>query len=242
MIIKEIGAPKSDMGFFLDSDRKGVGVPNSVYKVDRGILDVWKLCYTQLDIFDHIRGLIVKNEKRIPRVLEGGCGIGKLLEDLKRGVQVPSPISEVDPRSRATVQEWKAGLAGQNFPGYEHIHTTGVTLSRSHADIAESTDVRYRVDEMLIGPIDCHPDGEPYDFVIDFNGPARYYPTEAIRTYGRLLERGEYGFIRLNLAEISRWKVSQQLREARLSLLATGELKNNNKAVNKFIDVFVAKK
>jgi SAM-dependent methyltransferase len=132
--------------------------------------------FIDFDPFAHLHTLSDQMPDRQLEVLEGGCGVGSALHQLKNGmVQGYSPEKTYE------------GLG-------DKIRTSGVTLTPEHAIVA----IDQGTDEVFVGPIDRCPIAEDsFDFIYDFCGAAYYDPDAALSVYGRVLKPGGLAFVRL---------------------------------------------
>ncbi|MEK6949526.1 MAG: hypothetical protein AABX34_04845 [Nanoarchaeota archaeon] len=178
---------------------KDEDVPQPLYPIDWGMADIIKDALLEFDFFDYLKRLYDRSGTQL-YVIEGGCGIGNALVDLKRGVSI---VVREDEPSHSHQHRWKLqSLSGRHFQGLEDkIHTTGATLTRRHADTASSVEEPYQIDEMIVGPIEQYPFERKYDFALDFKGAAFHFPQQVIPVYGRILKDGSPAFIRLHTGE-----------------------------------------
>lgn len=144
-------------------------VPQPSYPVDTGMSGIIKGTLLKFDFFDYLLRLYGRLGNQL-YIIEGGCGVGNALVDLKRGVEINLTSEErtllgylyisqeemlahfmvaragkVYERPQSSVPaellwHWKV-LDGTHRKSLEDkIHTTGVTLTRRHADIASSVE------------------------------------------------------------------------------------------------------
>src|ERR1700722_13336065 len=106
----------------------------ATYRIDRGLAFGAHGEPPERDIdfnpFEYLHSLIGQTESAQIEVLEGGCGEGRALRQLKQGAWRNYPVRRA-----------YEGLG-------DNIRTTGVTLSLEHALVAE----RYGIDEVFVGP------------------------------------------------------------------------------------------
>ncbi|MBI2652245.1 hypothetical protein HYX00_02160 [Candidatus Woesearchaeota archaeon] len=169
--------------------------PYRTYRVDRGIHYLLQ-GLLPFNVFGHLESVYQRKSNGKVEVLEGGCGVGAALEDLKTGVGHLTPNFEVK-SDFINVPPWKRLPNGYQPGLVGKIYTTGVTLSPRHVDIASRVKEPFGIDEMVVGPIEQHNFQKEYDFIFDLCGAAFYFPEEVIAVYGRILKRGELGFLRL---------------------------------------------
>ena len=202
-------------------------VPQPSYPIDIGMNGIIKGTLLKFDFFDYLRRLYNRLGNQL-YIIEGGCGVGNALVDLKRGVEVnltseertllrqlyisqeeisahfmAAKAGKVYERPQSSVPaellwHWKY-VDGTHRKGLEDkLHTTGVTLTKRHADTAFSVEERYRIDEMIVGPIEQHHFEREYDFVLDFKGAAFHFPRQVIPIYGQILKDFRLAFVRLH--------------------------------------------
>lgn len=133
--------------------------------------------FAGFDFFRHLWELADREPDRRLEVLEGGCGEGRALAQLKRGGKIDSKT------------EYK-GLV-------QRIRTTGVTLYEGHLGRARQFDDNSRPDEMIVGPIEHYAFDRQFDFIYDFCGAAMRFPETVIPVYGNLLATDRLAFMRL---------------------------------------------
>ena len=105
------------------------------------------------------------------QVLEGGCGVGYALKQLKTGMADNEGLGDA-------------------------IVTTGVTLTEETAVIAQD---RNEVDVVYVGPIDaCELPDNTFDFIYDALGAAFYDYRAALPVYGRVLKPGGLAWVMLS--------------------------------------------
>lgn len=144
------------------------------------------------DIFAHLR----RENERLGRrleVLEGGCGYGIVLIDLKRGFK-PNDSKYITVPKNTLGTLWRNGIEGLG----NKIRTTGVTLNLSHVEFnLGMSEKEWQIDELILAPLEDYPFNIKYDFVFDFTGPAFYFTKTAIPVYGRILQRGGFALMRI---------------------------------------------
>ncbi len=186
------------LDYLLHYDKTDIQRPD--YRIDRGMAEVMGNSLVAFDVFEHLRNLHKQLGEPV-EVIEGGCGLGNSLVDLKRGItfaELPgneTPLIELPFHT----YRWRNGLAGRRFEGLAgKIRTTGVTLSLDHANIAKMAEEPYRIDEMAIGPLNMCRTGRNYDFFLDFYGAGFYSFDDALPAYAALLKPGGFGLFRTN--------------------------------------------
>ena len=134
--------------------------------------------FINFDFFNHLQDLKSELGRRL-EVLEGGCGQGIALRQLKKGGRI----------SRESDYE---------YPGLgQDIRTTGVTLSKRHIEAAKKVAEEVRIDEMIVSPLETYDFDRQYDFIYDFCGAAMHFPEDVIPVYGKILMPNRLAFIRL---------------------------------------------
>ena len=162
--------------------------PRTYVRIDRGMTAILSDMPFAFDFFAHLN-MLSKNLGRPVEVLEGGCGEGRALYDLKKGW--PVELGTTPYQSRAVV-DWQASLP-ESFPGLGNsIRTTGVTLESNPTVVGKR-----RPGNVFIGPIQKLPAHQKYDFLLDFLGPAFYATTDALPTYARAAQPGALAYLRL---------------------------------------------
>jgi SAM-dependent methyltransferase len=173
------------------------------YRVDRGMDEILSESVLPFNYFEYLNKLAANKGDRV-EVLEGGCGIGNALVDLKRGLKsfgldiTMRDWSIMDP----DVQKLIESLVAKPLKGLGNkIHTSGLTLSPQHVEVALGVEDVYRLDRIIVGPLDVYSftTKDRYDFIFDRFGPAMYFREEAIRAYGRLLKPGAQALLRLSV-------------------------------------------
>lgn len=165
--------------------------PLVTYKDDRTLLDIGFMTNIDFDIFAHLRQQYGELGRRL-EVLDGGCGYGFILRDLKRGFK---------PDRRALMNSIKNPLGKSLREGVEglgeKIRTTGVTLNQDHVNFNIKNQEENQIDEIILSPLERYPFSRNYDFVFDFTGPAFYFTFEAMPVYGRILQKGGFALLRI---------------------------------------------
>lgn len=172
-------------------------VPQPPFPVNTGMVDIIKDTLMEFDFFGYLQRVYGRSGSQL-YIIEGGCGVGNALVDLKRGVKVDVPENELDytpPQLRRKLIH----VNGRYYDGLEgKIHTTGVTSTRRHVDTASSVEERHQINEMIVGPIEQYTFEREYDFVLDFKGAAFHFPRQVIPVYGKILKDLRPGFVRLH--------------------------------------------
>jgi SAM-dependent methyltransferase len=151
--------------------------------------------------FAYLRVLAAEEQNRPIEVLEGGCGVGQALVDLKTGVF--------------------SGYPSVFYPALgSRIRTTGITLNPEHTKKASEVDPKFAVDEMRVGPLGEQQFDVDFDFIYDFLGVAFYYPEEAISTYDRVLTAGGLVYTRFNAMD--RALAEESIERSSLEVAAKG--------------------
>lgn len=133
------------------------------------------------------------SEGRVLEVLDGGCGYGRMLHELKIGIpayaiHTHEEIREGYYRSLSVDIPEDPGLG-------DAIRTTGITLDQQHAERAESLGLD--IDEMIVGSLENHRFDRKFDFILDYTGSAFYFPRRAMPLYRELLQPDGILLVRL---------------------------------------------
>lgn len=210
--------------------------PNDSYRVDRGMEAVLSTSLLPFNHFLHLQAL-VQSLGRQPKVLEVGCGVGSSLVDLKKGVIFSGKLIPPEVNFPERVRNWQEYLIGEKLEGLgSGIHTTGLTLTESHAQEAASVEQSGRVDHMVVASyldFASQPSKRRrFDFLFDSFGVGLHDPMGAIFWYGLLLEKEGQGITRL--AQRDGFTIDSYLkamRTADLEIIDIGfPLKNHSSA------------
>lgn len=155
--------------------------------------------FVGFDFFKHLWELTEQNPDRRIEVLEGGCGEGRALAQLKRG-------GKIDSKTEYT------GLG-------QRIRTTGVTLFEGHLDRARQLDDNSRPDEMIVGPIEVHTFDRQFDFIYDYCGAAMRLPESVIPVYGNILAIERLTFVRLLVGAMPEGQAEKLFDESGLEIV-----------------------
>lgn len=164
----------------------------SHYETHRTLEKIWDDASFYFDIPEYLREVYRKKGQRV-EVLDSGCGIGRLLGQLKQGISEYA-IYRREETSPGYGRPVMIGIPADPGLG-DMIRTTGVTLSREHAERARELDLE--VDEMIIGPLEQHAFDRQYDLIIDYAGAAFYFPHRAMPVYRRILAPDGTLFVKL---------------------------------------------
>jgi len=74
-----------------------------------------------------------------------------------------------------TIASMRSGLDGM-------VRFTGITLNLEHANLMQELLEELKPDEVFVGPLEHFP-GKDFDFVLDFLGPAYYFPAMSLKKY-----------------------------------------------------------
>ncbi|PIR80060.1 MAG: hypothetical protein COU25_02170 [Candidatus Levybacteria bacterium CG10_big_fil_rev_8_21_14_0_10_35_13] len=154
------------------------------------------------DFFKHLWELAENNPNRRIEVLEGGCGEGKALEQLKKGGKISSKT------------EYR-GLG-------QRIRTTGITLFDGHLEMARQKPEEVRTDEMIIGPIQFHKFDRKFDFIYDFCGAAMHFPESVIPIYQKILRNDRIAFMRLMAGAMPKSPPEQLFEQSGFEIIDQG--------------------
>jgi hypothetical protein len=167
---------------------------SSSYRTDRGMEIILSTSYLPFNHYEHISQLRRQITDRPVEVLEGGCGLGRALRDLKQGIFFSGELSPAQEQAYFSerVRRWREGLVGSKLSGIpEGVHTTGITLSSVHRDAIRRGGYAHKIDHLIVGSLDDYAwdTKDRYDFIYDAFGPAMHSPLEAISCYSMLLRR-----------------------------------------------------
>lgn len=163
--------------------------PDSGYEVRRGMRHVLHTLRVDFNPYVYLRQLVWAQPGIKPRVLEGGCGHGEILADLKRGIYPIHPFSLDQGPIERTVNFRYPDPYLISEPGLGNsIHTTGVTLSEQHAMIIGAIDPSAQPDHLMIGPIGVQHFDSQAEMILDFYGAAFHRPEEALSVYSHVLK------------------------------------------------------
>jgi len=148
-------------------------------------------------------------------ILEGGCGTGLALIELKLGIYAIHHYTSLEGK----------------------IHTTGVTLTPQHAEITNQRRVNpeLQLDEMIVGPIELFPFENQYDMILDYFGAAFHFPREVLPVYGQVLKPTGISSVRLMIGDqysgkpLSVWGIKELISE-------NGLVISSEKINEKFVD------
>ena len=134
--------------------------------------------------------------------MEGGCGQGRALEQLKRGGKLDSKTE---------------------YRGLGHnIRTTGVTLYEGHLKALRQIPEELRPDEIIVGPIEQHAFDREFDFIYDFCGAAMHFPESVIPIYQKILRNDRIAFMRLMAGAKPKGRIEQIIEQSGFEIINQG--------------------
>lgn len=196
----------------------------STYRVHRDIAKILEETYICFNFFRYLED-VYQELGRPLEVLEGGCGYGVALRDLKSGVTGLGELSRMPYKELRWTEQgswYFERYTGDSFPGLgTKIRTTGMSLCREHAEVAAGVREQNRIDEFIIGAIGQYPFNRRYDYIVDSYGAAFYFPEEAIPVYGKILTPDGIVFMKLDVySEEERRKLTALIENNNLEVVA----------------------
>jgi len=93
------------------------------------------------------------------------------------------------------------GYALVDFRHYlgDKARLTGITLNPKHVQAIQALPEKLQPDEVIVGPLEYHLFDRQFDFILDYLGPAHYFPAIAIKKYGQILNNTGIAITKLPL-------------------------------------------
>ncbi|MBI4018036.1 MAG: hypothetical protein HY368_00295 [Candidatus Aenigmarchaeota archaeon] len=153
------------------------------YKAWRHFEDIWKGSEFYFDIESYVNALHWR-KKRPLELLDSGCGSGKVLGQLKQGVRAFTLYRSVSLGVYPGYYQDVPFKVPESMGLKERARITGVTLHEEHSESAENNGL----DELIIGPAERHAFDRQFDVILDYAGPAFYFPSRAIPLYRGIIQ------------------------------------------------------